>query len=51
MSINLVSEGCGSENNQVPPASHASPACQAGNSARRRGLTIAVMVLRSIEHY
>src|ERR1700752_5062576 len=28
---------CGSENSQVPPASHASPAVQTGNSARLAG--------------
>ncbi len=48
MSISRLTRSCGSENNQVPPASHASPALQVGNSARRRGLAISVMVLRSI---
>ena len=48
MSISREIRSCGSENNQVPPASQASPAFQAGNSARWRGLAISVMVLRSI---
>ena len=47
-SISRASAGCGSENSQVPPASQASPARQAGSSSRRAGLRTAVIVSRSI---
>jgi hypothetical protein len=33
-SINARTDGCGSENNHVPPASQAKPSCQLGTAAR-----------------
>ncbi len=48
MSISRVSPGCGSENSQVPPASHASPARHSGHSSGPRGVRTAVMVSRSM---
>ena len=37
-SISVSMAGCGSENSQVPPASHASPSCQRRDVGRRSGV-------------
>ena len=49
-SISRESAGCGSENSQVPPASHASPVLHADISLRFRGLATSVMVFRSMRN-
>src|SRR6266404_1388080 len=47
-SINVWVWTCGSENNQVPPASQAKPAPQSLTSSARTGRLISTMVFRSI---
>src|ERR1700754_3779086 len=48
-SISRVRWTCGSENSQVPPASHASPAAQTGSWSRLRGRATSLMVFKSMD--